>query len=94
MKTTNLVLHVRHCYFVEMKECRKEFEYRLMTPYWRKRIEGRNYRAIVIYDGYPKRGETGTVMVRPWNGYEVQKITHEHFGLQPVEVFAIRICAQ
>lgn len=88
----NLILHVRHYYFVEMREGRKPFEYRLITPYWRKRIEGRNYSAIVIYDAYPKLDEVDKILVRTWNGYEVQTITHPHFGALPVEVFAIRIC--
>jgi hypothetical protein len=29
--------------------------------------------------------------VRPWRGYELRTITHEHFGQHAVEVFAIHI---
>lgn len=87
----NLVLHVKHCCFIEMRDGRKPFEYRLITPYWRKRLENRNYSCIVINAGYPKPIEISRRIIVPWLGYEIQKITHSHFGAQEVEVFAIRI---
>jgi len=87
----NLVLHVKRCYFEDMKAGRKVWEYRLTTPYWRKRLEGRYYSCILICDGYPKHIETERRLIAPWLGYEVQTITHPHFGADPVEVFAIRV---
>lgn len=30
-------------------------------------------------------------MIRPWRGYELQTIIPPHFGIDPVEVFAIRV---
>lgn len=29
--------------------------------------------------------------MRPWRGYEEQTIQHEHFGIEPVNVFAIHV---
>lgn len=41
-------------YFHQIKAGTKTFEYRLRTPFWRKRLEGRAYDMIRICWGYPK----------------------------------------
>lgn len=86
-----LVLPVKGIYFQQMKNGVKLFEYRLRTPYWKKRLEGRHYAGVCVTLGYPAAGDRERRLDVPWLGYEEQVITHEFFGPDPVEVFAIRI---
>lgn len=87
------VLHlpVMAQYFAEIKAGVKPFEFRLITNYWRTRLEGRDYDEVHIKLGYPKSGDSSRILIRPWCGYEEQVITHPHFGADPVQVFAIRV---
>lgn len=66
------------------------FEYRLRAK-WEKRLAGKEFAFIHIKLGYPQRGDTSRIVTRPWRGYEIQTITHPHFGPDPVEVLAIRV---
>ena len=68
-------------------------EYREFNPYWRRRIEGRTFDALVLTLGYPKAGDTARRVVLPWRGYKIKRITHRKFGTEPVEVFAIDVSA-
>lgn len=86
-----LRLPVKAQYFNEIKDGSKVFEFRLTTPYWRRRIEGREFAEVHITLGYPKAGDITKTVVRPWRGYELQTILHPHFGVEPVEVIAIRV---
>jgi hypothetical protein len=65
-----------------------------MTDYWRKRLEGRTYDRIVLTRGYPKADDAARRLTLAWRGYEVQTITHPHFGLEPVQVFAIDVSTE
>lgn len=85
----DLVLHVRREYFAQIARDEKNEEYRLVTPYWTKRLEGRRYKRIVILSGYPARDDASRRLVFPWCGCERKVIVHPHFGDLPVEVFAI-----
>lgn len=76
-------------YFHQIKDGVKAYEYRLRNPFWTKRLVGRQYDLIRICWGYPKKGDFDREMIIPWRGYELQTIQHEHFGDDPVEVFAI-----
>ncbi|SFB74710.1 hypothetical protein SAMN05216344_102216 [Polaromonas sp. OV174] len=91
MKT--LTLPVKGIYFDQIKAGTKTEEYRLITPHWRKRLEGRTYDQVVITWGYPNRDDAERRLTFPWRGYEVKTIQHEHFGPEPVEVFAIKVGA-
>lgn len=86
-----LHLNLKDIYFQEIKSGIKIFEYRLATPYWEKRLVGREYSAIVVKSGYPSRSDLSRQIIRPWLGYEIHTINHPHFGGEPVEVFAIRV---
>jgi hypothetical protein len=86
-----LVLPVKGVYFDQIKAGTKPEENRLCTPYWRKRLEGRTYDAVTITKGYPARDNAERRLTFPWRGYTVKTITHEHFGPEPVEVFAIKV---
>lgn len=88
---TDLVLHLKRVYFEEIQAGTKTEEYRKVTEHWTKRIEGRTYDRVVLLLGYPSAGDESKRIVRPWKGYTRKIITHEHFGPDPVEVFAIRL---
>lgn len=86
-----LTLALKAFYFDEIKAGRKLFEYRLVTPYWRKRLEDQIYDQIVLTRGYPKRDDSSRRLALPWQGCHKESLTHEHFGSDPVEVFAINV---
>lgn len=87
------VLHLplKGIYFREIRDGVKPYEYRLCTPFWSKRLVGRDYDGIELSLGYPPRGDYERRLTRPWRGFERQTITHPHFGAEPVEVFAILV---
>lgn len=91
MAEDTLHLNLKGEYFDDVADGTKPFEYRLRSEYWRKRLEGRSYRRVLVKKGYPKAGDQRRIVERPWRGYEEQIITHPHFGSEPVEVFAIRV---
>lgn len=78
-------------YFEAIRDGRKAEEYRLCTAHWRKRLEGREYDSIVLTMGYPRQTDTARRIERPWRGFSVKTLTHPHFGLQPVQVYAIDV---
>lgn len=86
-----LTIPVKGIYFDQIKAGTKLFEYRLRTPYWDARLVGREYDRVVLTRGYPKATDTECRLELPWRGYDVQTITHPHFGAEPVQVFAIRV---
>lgn len=88
---SDLVLHLKREYFDQIASGEKAEEYRLITPYWSKRLEGRRYDFIVLLCGYPPRDDNKRRVVRSWKGCERKTITHKHFGKSPVEVFAIKL---
>lgn len=87
----NLQLAVNGEYFDQMKRGEKAEEYRLVNPYWGRRIFGRKYDRLIITRGYPKRDDLSKRIDVPYDGYEVKVITHPHFGPEPVKVFAIKV---
>jgi len=91
--TRDLIIPVNGIYFDQIAAGTKREEYRLRTPFWAKRIEGRDYDSVVLTRGYPKAGgiEGVTRLTRRWTGASVKTITHPHFGPDPVEVFAINV---
>lgn len=86
-----LQLAVKGEYFDAMKRGEKTEEYRLVNPYWGRRIFGRDYERLVITRGYPKRDDATKRIEIPYDGYEIKTITHPHFGTDPVKVFAIKV---
>lgn len=89
-----LILHLKGEYFDEIKAGRKPKEYRLVTPYWEKRLVGRSYDCIELARGYPKRGDTENRLTLPWKGVQRETIIHRHFGPHRVEVFAINVAVE
>ena len=90
----DLVLPLKREYFEQIKAGTKNVEYRLSTPYWRRRLVGRTFDHVIITLGYPKRGDTSRRIVRKWRGFLETTIQHKHFGLHPVDVFAIDVSEQ
>lgn len=89
MKT--LTLNLKREYFEQIKSGIKTEEYRLCTPYWSKRLEGKTFDKIIIKLGYPKNSETEKIMTFSWRGYKKKKILHKHFGSDPVKIYAIKL---
>jgi hypothetical protein len=89
--TKKLTLNLKDVYFQEIKSGVKKYEYRLLTPYWEKRLINKFYEEIILKSGYPKKDNMEKQIVRPWLGYEIQTINHPHFGVNAVKVFAILV---
>ncbi|KPH67076.1 hypothetical protein [Novosphingobium sp. ST904] len=89
----DLIIPVKGIYFDQIAAGTKSHEFRLQTPHWTKRLDGRTYRHVVMTRGYPKSGgvEGVTRLTRVWRGYDLRTIQHEHFGAVPVSVFAIDV---
>lgn len=86
-----LTLSLKAVYFNQIKDGLKAEEYRLCTPYWAKRLEGKTYDQIVLTLGYPGRHDESRRLVRPWRGFTVKTIVDPHFGSQPVLVYALPV---
>lgn len=89
----DLILPLKRIYFEQIAAGTKPEEFRLATPYWKKRLMGRRYDRIVLTLGYPARDDTARRLVLPWRGCRMTTITHPHFGPDPVQVFAISVNA-
>lgn len=88
---TDLILPLKAEYFDAIRAGTKPEEFRLVTPYWQKRLEGRTYDRIVLPKSYPARDDHERRLVRQWRGYRITTLTHPHFGPDPVTVFAIDV---
>lgn len=86
-----LTLALKAEYFDAIAAGTKTEEYRLRTPFWIRRIEGRRFDGIVLTKGYPKAGDASRRLELPWRGYSRKTITHPHFGPNPVDVYAINV---
>lgn len=85
----DLHLNLKAEYFDAIKAGTKIFEYRRRTPFWKRIIDGKQFDRVLIKCGYPKRDDADRILVRKWDGYRIETITHPHFGPEPVEVYAI-----
>lgn len=88
---STLILPVKRVYFDSIKAGCKGEEYRLVTPYWTKRLAGKDYDCVIVTLGYPSASDYERRLLFPWSGYRKTKITHPHFGPNEVEVFAIEL---
>jgi hypothetical protein len=87
---SDLTLHLKAEYWHEIKNNTKPFEFRKRNKYWEKRLIGRKYENVVFCLGYPKKDDLEKRIKVKYTGYEMQTITHSHFGKSPEDVFAIR----
>ena len=88
---TDLRIAVNQEYFDQMQSGAKKEEYRLVTPYWEKRLVGKNYERLIITAGYPKADDFSRILIFPYRGYEIKTISHKHFGDGEKQVFAIGV---
>lgn len=86
----DLHLNLNGIYFDQIRAGEKDFEYRLRSK-WEPRLAGRSFDRVILKRGYPARTDASRHVERPWRGYEIQVIQHDHFGPDPVEVLAIRV---
>jgi hypothetical protein len=86
-----LYLPLKAEYFDAIVAGTKPLEFREITPYWCKRLEGCTYSAIEITRGYPKKGDTLRRNRRAWRGVDIGVIVHKHFGNVPTRVFQIDV---
>lgn len=86
-----LYLPVKRIYFDEIKAGTKPEEYRLVTPFWSKRLIGKKYDRVVITLGYPSATDSERRLDFPYRGFRKTKLTHPHFGPDEVEVYAIAL---
>ncbi len=84
-----LTIAVKKEYFEAIRASEKLFEYRVMKEYWKKRLEGREYKEVHITLGYPPKEDLSRRMQFRWKGFKVQEIQHKEFGELPVNVYAI-----
>ena len=87
----DLFLSLKAEYFNAIKAGTKLEEFRLRTPFWRKRLEGRTFEHVVLTLGYPARDRSDRRLVLPWRGMRVTTIKHPHFGDGYFEVYAIAL---
>ena len=87
----DLVLPLKAEYFHAIKAGTKAEEFRLRTPFWQRRLDGKTFDRIVLTRGYPSRDDMERRLVLPWRGMRETTITHPHFGPDPVRVYAINV---
>lgn len=87
-----LRLNLKREYWEEISDGGKIYEFRLATPYWRKRLIGVRYDQIHLCLGYPKRSDEGRILKRKWRGSPpILNMKHKHFGTDYVDVFCIDV---
>lgn len=94
MKTLHLALKAE--YFDAIRSGEKLEEFRLITPYWEKRLKASDgsqihFDQVILTKGYPKAGDPERTLWLPYFGWREITVTHKHFGLDCVRVFAINV---
>lgn len=88
---SDLIIPVKGVYFEQIRDRTKFEEYRVVNEYWARRLEGREYRHVVMTLGYPRAGDASKRLTLRWRGFRRKTIIHPHFGPNPVEVYAIDV---
>jgi hypothetical protein len=84
-----LHLHLKYEYFDDIASGKKPKEYRDAAK-WQKRLDAKKYRGIRLYRGFQKISPL-TIIDLPYSGYELETITHPHFGNEAKLVCAINV---
>lgn len=88
----SLSLNVKGQWFEQVKSGEKTEEYREVTPYWTRRLEGKEFKDIKYKYGYPVSTATSRILTLPWRGYRIIKgLIHPHFNNVPTDVYAIKL---
>ncbi|MCP3681283.1 MAG: ASCH domain-containing protein [bacterium] len=85
-----LMLNVKKEYFDAIKSGKKTEEYRLVKPYWTKRLE-KTYDKIHILWGYPPKNNMSRRLIFQYMGWTKKTVFCSLFGAKPVEVYAIKL---
>lgn len=91
MELPALILPVKRIYFEQIASGEKPEEFRLANAYWAKRLEGKDFSRVIVTLGYPHKDDSSRRLEFPWRGFTKKTITHPHFGMGPVDVYAIRV---
>lgn len=86
-----LTLNVMRKWFEMTRDGQKPFDLRVNNEYWRKKLVGKSYDEVHLCCGYPRRGDLSKRLVFKWGGYTSERVVHEHFGTEPVDVFRIAL---
>lgn len=84
----DLQLTIKKEYFDQIVSGEKTEEYRIIKPYWVKRLIDREYDRVIFRNGYAK---DASIVSKKYLGYEIKNITHEFFGDEQISVFAIKL---
>lgn len=84
-----LTLRMKGKWWDQIASGEKTEELRRNTEHWHKRLIGREYDEIHLWRGYPSRADTSKRLRFRWAGVTSRTITHEEFGTEPTDVFAI-----
>ena len=85
-----LTVAVRRRWFDEIKAGTKTEEYRLITPYWTKRLGApRSYDFVEITLGYPKKGDKSRRLVFWWRGTTIKRVASTEWDGIVHAVYAI-----
>ena len=90
MRIRILRLHLKREYWEQVRDGRKTHEFRRVSV-WRRKLVNKGFDEVHLLLGYPKSGDTSSILRRKWRGYEERTITHPHFGPRPVRVLAIDV---
>lgn len=88
MGKETLEIVIKKKYFNQILSGEKTEEYREVRPFWVARLIDKEYSRITFKNGYASNAPKAEF---EFKGYEVRNITHEIFGDDEVNVFAIKI---
>ena len=84
----NLFLIIKETYLNDIFLGKKPKEYRITSDYFKKKLIDRHYDTITLQAGYQRNAPR---LFLKYKGFVIEKITHEFFGPEEVEVFAIDV---
>lgn len=86
-----LTLALKREYFDQVASGTKLDEFRLVTPFWERRLQGVEFERVVLTLGYPSKDDSARRLEFSWDGVRRTTLQHPLFGAEPVEVFAISL---
>lgn len=81
-----LFLTIKKEYFDAILSGEKTEEYRAISPFYKSRLENKNYTHIILQNGYNKNSRR---LKAEFLGYEIKKVATKLYG--NTEVFAIKL---
>jgi hypothetical protein len=92
-QTTKILrLNLKREYWEDIRDGGKIYEFRRVTHFWRKRLQGVRYDEIHLCLGYPKYGDDSRILKRKWRAAPaIVSMKHKEFGPDYVDVFCIDV---